>query len=192
MMASMILKGAGFATYLLQAAQSNPGALPADQFGQQIALETVRHSPQNGPAGIFVPIGFFALILGIFWLRWRQQQARMQSRAEFHKQLLDKFATGRDFADFLESKASQRFLESLWSQGTPSKEKSLRNGIVVAMLGLAMIGLSWMKKEFVVPGVLLLAVGAGFLICFVISDRLAKSRNQAEGPGAANSPLSQN
>ena len=192
MMANLILKGAGFATYLLQAAQTNTGALPPDQFGQQIALEAVRHSPQDGPAGIFVPIGFFALVLGIFWLRWRQQQARLQTRAEFHKQLLDKFATGRDFADFLESKASQRFLASLWSQGTPSKEKTLRNGIVVTMLGLAVVGLSWMKKDLVIPGVLLLAVGAGFLIFFVISNRLAKSRNQGEGPGPENLPVSQN
>lgn len=192
MTASLIMKGAGFAAFLLQAAQSSPGPLPPDQFGQQIALEAVRHSPEGGPTGILVPIGFFALILGIFWLRWRQQQASLQSRAEFHKQLLDKFATGRDFADFLESKASQRFLEALWSQGTPSREKTLRNGIVVTMLGLAVFGLSWMKKDFVIPGVLLLAVGVGFLIFFVISDRLAKNRRQPEGPGQANSALSQN
>jgi len=188
MMASLIPMGAKVAPFLFQALQSNPGDVQSDQLGQQIALEAVRHSPANGP-GILVPITLFAMVFGIVWLRWRQQQARLHARSEFQKQLSEKFATGRDFADFLESKASQRFLESLWSQGTPSKEKTLRNGIVVAMLGLACFGLSWMKRGFLVPGVLLLALGAGLLISFAISDRLAKNRTQPGELGPTNLPV---
>jgi hypothetical protein len=189
---SLILIGARFTPFLLQAGQTLPGASPPGQFDQQIALEAVRHSPANGLVGILVPLSLFAMILGIVWLRWRQQQAQLQTRAEFHKQLLDKFASGRDFAEFLESKGSQRFLEELWSQGAQSKEKTLRNGIVVAMLGLSMLGLTWMEKDFVIPGVILVAVGAGYLISFAISNRLSKSRNLAKEPGSGNSPVSQN
>ncbi len=191
MIANLILIGTRVAPYLLQAAQANPGDASGDQIGQQIALEAVRHNPANG-VGIFVPISLFAMILGILWLKWRQQQAQLQTRAEFHKQLLDKFTSGRDFAEFLEAKGSQRFLDALWSQGPPSHEKTMRNGILVGMLGLAFLGLSWMRKDFVIPGVLLLAVGAGFLIFFAISYRLSKSRNLPNEPGSGNLSASQN
>jgi hypothetical protein len=191
MIANLILMGTRVAPHFLQAAQTNPGDASGDQIGQQIALEAVRHNPANG-TGILVPIALFAMILGIVWLKRRQQQTQLQTKAEFHKQLLDKFATGRDFADFLESKGSQRFLEALWSQGAPSKENTLRNGILVGMLGLAFLGLSWMKKDFIIPGVLLLAVGAGFLVFFAISYRLSKSRNLPNEPGPGDLPVSQN
>jgi len=187
---SMVVIGAKVAPFLYQATQTGTGTAQDDQFSQQIALEAIRNNPGRGPVGIIVPIGFFALILGLVWLKRRQQQAQLQAKADFHKQLLDKFSSGRDFADFLESKGSQRFLEALWSQGTPSKEKTLRNGIVVAMLGLAFFALAWMNKEFVIPGVLFLAVGAGFLIFFAISYRLSKSCSLVDEPGRENPPVS--
>ena len=192
MIASLILLGARITPLLFQAAQTIPGSETPGQLDQQIALEAVRHSRANGLIGILVPIALFAMVLGIVWLKWRAQQALMQTKAEFNKQLLDKFATGHDFAEFLESKGSQRFLDELWSQGAQSKEKSLRNGIVVAMLGLAMLGLTWTEKDFVIPGVMLVAVGAGYLISFAISRRLSNSRNLADGPGPGNLPASQN
>jgi multisubunit Na+/H+ antiporter MnhB subunit len=192
MIASLILIGTRITPFFLQTTQSLPDSQPPGLLDQQIALEAVRHGPMNVLTGILVPLGLFAMIFGIIWLRWRQQQALYQTRAEFHKQLLDKFATGRDFAEFLESKGSQRFLEELWSQGAQPKEKTLRNGIVVAMLGLSMLALTWVEKDFVIPGVMLVAVGAGFLIAFAISRRLSKSRNLANDPGPGNLPASQN
>jgi hypothetical protein len=192
MIASLILIGTRITPFFLQTTQPLPDSQPPGLLDQQIALEAVRHGPMNVLTGIFVPLGLFAMIFGIIWLRWRQQQALYQTRAEFHKQLLDKFATGRDFAEFLESKGSQRFLEELWSQGAQPKEKTLRNGIVVAMLGLSMLALTWVEKDFVIPGVMLVAVGAGFLIAFAISRRLSKSRNLANDPGPGNLPASQN
>lgn len=192
MIASLILIGTRIAPCLLQTAQTLPDSQTPDQFGQQIALEAVRHGPMNVLTGILVPLGLFAMIFGIIWLRWRQQQALNQTRAEFHKQLLDKFASGRDFAEFLESKGSQRFLEEMWSQGAQSKEKTLRNGVVVAMLGLAMLALTWVEKDFVIPGVLLVAMGGGYLIAFAISRRLSKNRNLANEPVPGNFPASQN
>jgi hypothetical protein len=192
MIASLILIGTRITPFFLQTTQSLPDSQPPGLLDQQIALEAVRHGPMNVLTGILVPLGLFAMIFGIIWLRWRQQQALYQTRAEFHKQLLDKFASGRDFAEFLESKGSQRFLEELWSQGAQPKEKTLRNGIVVAMLGLSMLALTWVEKDFVIPGVMLVAVGAGFLIAFAISRRFSMSRNLANDPGPGNFPASQN
>jgi hypothetical protein len=189
-MASLILMGTRAIPYLLQAAQTTPGAEPPGQFGQHIRLEAVRHD--NLP-GLVVPLALFAMILGIVWLKRRHQQALLQARVEFHKQLLDKFASGKEFAEFLESKGSQRFLDELRSSmGEQTEDKALRYGIVVAMLGLSMFALTWEDKDFVIPGVILLAVGAGFIISFVISQRLSKSRMLSSQTGSGNSPGSQN
>jgi hypothetical protein len=180
------LAGTRFVSLLLQA-QANPDRLSPDQR-TQIAIEALKHpgaeTPLNGALALLVPFALFAAVVLIIWLVLRQRQARSQVRAEFHKQLLDKFSSGREFADFLESKGSQRFLEELWSQKMGPKEqvlRSMRNGIVLAMLGLGMLALSWREKGLLVPAVLILALGVGFLISTAISHRLSKQWEQESG-----------
>src|SRR5712691_3944796 len=158
------LAGVKFASLLLQA-QPNAGELSPEQQ-TQIALEAVKQHG-NGVLALLIPFAFFVAVVLIIWLLLRQRQARIQVRAEFHKQLLDKFSSGREFADFLESKGSQRFLEELWSQKMGPKEqilRSMRNGIVLAVFGFGMLALSWRTKGLLVPAVLILALGFGFLI----------------------------
>jgi len=173
-----------FVSLLLQA-QPNPDRLSPDQR-TQIALEALRQhgGAAQGILGILVPIALFAAVVLIIWLLLRQRQARTQVRAEFHKQLLDKFSSGREFAEFLESKGSQRFLEELWSQKMGPKEqilRSMRNGIVLAVFGFGMLALSWRTKGLLVPAVLILALGVGFLISTAITHRLSKQWEQESG-----------
>src|SRR5580704_16058517 len=145
---------------LLQAVPANPGALTPEQFRQQIALETVRHRAEGSYLAVLVPFAFFALIAMLVWFGTRKRQAEIQARADFHKQLLDKFGSGKEFAEFLESKGSQRFLEELWAQGGPKNRvlSGVQNGIVLAMLGLGFLGLSFVRRGLVVPGVIVLAL----------------------------------
>jgi hypothetical protein len=189
MIASLSFVGTS-AMHYLQAAEPNTGTMTSDQLSQQIALEAIRHNPANSPFGILVPISVFAMIVAIVWLGMRQKQTRLRIRAEFHKQLLDKFNSGREFAEFLESKGSQRFLEELRSQGTDSKERPLRFGIVLTMLGLALLGLSWMKKDLLIPGVLILALGSGYLISSFVSYRLSKKWTLTKEVGSGNAEVS--
>src|SRR5215472_15789827 len=63
-----------------------------------------------GPFAVLIPIALFAMIVLIQIVIARRRQAEMQARAEFQKQILDKFSSGKEFADFLCSAASQRFL----------------------------------------------------------------------------------
>jgi uncharacterized membrane protein YedE/YeeE len=156
----------------------------AAQFRQQIALEHAKH--QN-LTELLVPLAFFALIFAIVWLASRKRHAQIQAQAEFHKQLLDKFGSGREFSEFLESRGSQRFLDELWSQGAGTKQRvlnCLRNGIILAVLGLGLLGLTLMHRELLVPAVVILAVGIGFLIATAVSLRLSKQWGQGQGPGA--------
>jgi hypothetical protein len=189
-MANLILVGTSAVHFLLQAVEPGASSMTPEQFKQQIALEAVRHNPANSPVSFLVPIALFAMILAIVWLGMRQKQTRLRIQAELHKQLLDKFGSGREFAEFVESPGSQRFLEGLWSKSAESKERPLRNGIILATLGLALVGLSFMKKGLLIPGVIVLALGAGYLIATAISYRLSKELKQSKEPSPGNAPTS--
>ena len=188
MMANLLLVGARALPFILQAVEPSPGSMTREQFNQQIALEAVRHNPATGVTGVLVPLALFGMILAIVWLGTRQKQARLRIKAEFNKQLLDKFGSGREFAEFLESPGSQRFLEELWTKSADPKEGSLRNGIVLTMLGLALAGLSLMKRGLLIPGVIALARGVGYLISTAISYRLEKSRELTKMAGTGSAP----
>jgi len=188
------LIGTRIVPLLLQAAQSNPDALTPDQLTQIILEASKQHvNAAGGFVAVLVPFAFFATIIAILWLLIRQKQARIQARTEFHKQVLDKFQSGREFAEFMESKGSQRFLEELWSQSLGPKDRiltAMRNGIVLAALGLGMLGLSVTRRGFVIPAVLALALGVGFLISTAISYRLSKQWEQNQKSDRENAPVS--
>lgn len=185
----MHLIAARLVPMLLQATPSDSGQMSAEQKFE-IAKEALSHGPE--PAGILVPIlvplAFFATIVAIAWLIVLYRRSQAQARAEFQKQVLDKFASGREFAEFLESPASKRFLDELGSRG-PKEQilSSMRTGVVLAVLGLGLLVLSFARRGFVIPGVLALALGAGFLIATAVSYRLSKQWEQNQEPrqGAA-------
>lgn len=126
--------------------------------------------------GVLVPISSFGLVAFVVWMLVRNSQAKRRAWTEFHKQLLDKFASGGEFAQFLDTKGGQRLLEGLWSQQVNAKERilrSMRGGVVLTILGLGTLGLSYAGHHLLVPGVLILALGIGFLVSTAISYRLS-------------------
>jgi hypothetical protein len=187
MMAHLV--GMKFVPWLLQG-QLNPSGLTPEER-TQVALQALK-----GPGSfveILVPIAFFAMVIVIFWLVIRQRQARIQARGEFQKQMLDKFNSGRELGEFLESKGGQQFLSELRSQSLGSKDrilKAMQNGIVLAVLGLGMLGLSLVKGGFLVPAVLALALGVGFLISTAIAIRLSRKWNQDQESHNENAAVS--
>ncbi len=188
------LIGTRIVPLLLQSAQSNPDELTPDQLTKIILEASKQHVNAAGDfVAVLVPFAFFATIIAILWLLIRQKQLRIQARTEFHKQVLDKFQSGREFAEFMDSKGSQRFLEELWSQSMGPKDRiltAMRNGIVLAALGLGMLGLSVTRRGFVIPAVLALALGVGFLISTAISYRLSKQWEQNQKSDRENAPVS--
>jgi len=142
---------------------------------------------------ILVPLGFFAMVVVIFWLVTRQRQTRIRARVEIQKQLLDKFNSGRELGDFLESRAGQQFLLELQSKSTGAKDRiltALQNGIVLAALGLGMLGLSLARRGFLIPAVLTLALGVGFLISTAAASRLSRKWDQNQVSHRENAPVS--
>jgi len=127
--------------------------------------------------GVFVPVAFFAMVVLIIFAIARQRQAEIRARAEFQKQILDKFSSGREFVEFLGTEGSQRFLQSLSASPFGARERvlrTMRGGITIAVVGIGFLLLAATRRGFVVPGVLLLALGVGLLISAAVSFQLLK------------------
>jgi hypothetical protein len=176
--------GAGIGAALLQSTPPSSSEMTADQKFElaRLALQSPSHnSPLQGALALLVPFAFFATITLIIWLFLLYRRSRMQARADLQRHLLDKFASGREFAEFLDSEASQRFLDEMGSRG-PKEQilSSMRNGVVLAVLGLGLLGLALAKRGFLVPGVIVLALGAGFLVATAVSYKLSKQWEQQQ------------
>ncbi len=205
---------------LLQGGNPNPNPNPSPEFEHQIeqqvesALKDAQIGQQIGEAlkqvpwhqvtiigaltGVLVPLGFFALIGLIIWMQVRRSQARTKAQLELQKQLLDKFTSGREFGEFLESKGGQRFLDNALTQSSPpragSNVKWIRTGTFLSVFGLGLLLLSGMRHGFLVGGAVVLALGLGFLISGAVSHRLSeKWAIKPDKPsGIGNEPVSQN
>lgn len=180
-------------TFLQHAAppvQGPIGPFTDQQFRQQLALEAMRNGWAHHAPDILVPIALFTMVAVVVWLAVRGKQARIRAQAELQKHLLDKFASGQEFAAFLESKGGQKFLNELWSPRANARERmarSLSAGVILSALGVGCLVLAFFaghQHGLIVPAVILLALGVGFLIVAYIANRLSKqwAENPQSGP----------
>lgn len=167
-----------------------------EEVQQQFRRGPFRFGPRAGGSEgleVLIPLAFFALIALIVFVVARRRQAELRARAEFQKQVLDKFSSGKEFAEFLGSEGSQRFLDSLSSHAHGSGDRILRgmrSGITLAVLGIGFLLLTPLRHGFVVPGVIIFALGAGLLISAAASYHFSKKWSGG-GPAAPGRPLSQ-
>ncbi len=145
-------------------------------------------------AEILIPLAGCTMIVLIVFFSIRLRQARVQSRTELHKHLLDKFSSGGELTTFLESEGGKKMLADLGSERIDPREswlKSLRTGIVLAFLGL---GLSVLTEEFgadedlIVPGGVCLALGLGFVVAAITTRLLTRSDDKQETEPDAAAP----
>ena len=67
-------------------------------------------------SAVFMPLGSFVMVVFIIWFVTRQKQAKVQARTDLHKHLLDKFGSGNELAEFLESEGGKKMLGELWEE----------------------------------------------------------------------------
>ncbi len=128
--------------------------------------------------GMLIPFGAFVMIAFVVWFGTREKQARVQARTELHKHLLDKFGSGTELAQFLETEGGKKMVEDLGSERKDPHARTLGlliPGTVLSCLGLGFLVLTYEVQNLVIPGGLVLAVGIGFLIAAFVSLRLSKS-----------------
>ena len=129
---------------------------------------------------LFIPFAGIAMIVFIMWLVFRGEHQKMQARTERHKQLLDKFGSGTELSEFLETDGGKKMLEDLARGSVTPEQRALRlmiAGSVLTCLGVAFLILTFRVPDLVIPGGLILAVGIGLLIGAFVMLRLSKSRD---------------
>jgi hypothetical protein len=138
---------------------------------------------------ILVPIAFFAVVGWIVYIvvEGSRRKERMKTFTEFYSRLLDRMQSPKDFGDFLQTAGGQRFLETLSvERGHPIDRvlRAVQAGLVTLLLGIgffaasefARISSDWDDQNFLrIVGVILMALGVGFLLSATASFSITKS-----------------
>ena len=128
--------------------------------------------------GTLIPFGAFVMVVFIVWFETRQKQTRVQARTELHKHLLDKFGSGAELAQFLETEGGRKMVEDLGTDRVSPKERALKHiraGFIMLFLGIGFLVATYEESNLVIPGAVFIALGIGFLIGAYVTLRLSKS-----------------
>lgn len=138
--------------------------------------------PFMGAGNIFpmlIALGAFAMVVCIAWLDTRRKQARIQARAEWNKQLLDKFASSQELVAFLGQEGSERFLDEMWSEKQHGPKERILGiiipGCILTSIGIGFLLLSTKTPGLRTAGVTIFAAGIGLLIAAAVSYRFSKA-----------------
>ena len=121
---------------------------------------------------ILVPFGLLAAVVGIVWLRTRVNQTRLGKNAETLHQLLAKFESGRELADFMETEGGRQFMRQF--EPNANMLGTLATGIVFTSLGLGMFLLMTRDSGFLYPAVISLALGIGLIAAAFVAKQVAE------------------
>jgi hypothetical protein len=123
-----------------------------------------------------------AVVSGV--LESRQRALAIRSRTDLLNRILDKFGSSRDFIELSEAPGGKRLLEALGSEPNGVGAKILtavQRGVVLTVVGIGVLLLSLTitenaVEEFIrICGVVLFALGIGYLGSSALSYRMARS-----------------
>ena len=127
----------------------------------------------------------------ILWVFGSYRLRREKNRSEDRNRLLERFATGAELAEFLNSAAGERFFRTLGAPPLDAERalaRSVATGVVLLFLGAGFLLLGWAGvvggEPFYVPGALLSMGGIGVLTASAISARLLRRSRNGEDGGA--------
>jgi hypothetical protein len=129
-----------------------------------------------------VPIGVFAMVVMIVWLVHLAKQKRLSEQAELQKHFLNKFNSAQELTQFLDTPQGQSFLKDMRIGGDAAGPKdriirSVKGGILLLALGAGFLILLRFERDLIYPAAILLALGVGFLIGATVSYWLSKRWN---------------
>ena len=127
----------------------------------------------------------------LFWawvvwaiLEWR----KTRHKSQLQNKIVDKFQSVQEFNEFLQSKEGNKFLNFVRFNGQTPKGKllsSLSKGVILVTLGIALILVGQIfpreMKYFIAIGIVLIALGVGFLISTFIAYTLSKKWGIIDG-----------
>ncbi len=123
---------------------------------------------------MFTMWAFFGYVLYLITVTIRHKQ-----RNAMQQHVLDKFASAKDFAEFVQSPAGQKYVMSFADTATSSQSailNSVRTGVVLLFTGLGFQFTNFGSASLLPLriGIVLASVGIGFLISAAISFWLAR------------------
>lgn len=132
---------------------------------------------------IFLTIVAFPLMFAFMaWLIWViLEWFRIRHRSQLQNKILEKFTTVQEFNDFIQSKEGNKFLKFVSYNGLAPRQKilsSLSRGIIISFIGVSLILIGQIfteeMKYFLAFGIIIIALGLGFLVSTFISYTLSK------------------
>ena len=134
---------------------------------------------------VFIP----ALFIFGGWLVWSiLDWLKMRHKSQLQNRILEKFTTVQEFNDFIQSKEGNKFLNFLSFNGSTPRQKilsSLSKGVIITFVGISLILIGQIfpeeMKYFLAFGIILIALGLGFLASTLISYTLSKKWGIIDG-----------
>lgn len=127
---------------------------------------------------ILITLGLIAGAVGIIWLRARVHQVRLAKQAETQQQLLAKFQSGHELAEFIATEDGKRFLRQFESDPHRTMLVILSAGIVSAVVGLGFLVLMRWEDGFLFPSVVTMALAVGLILAALVSKKLSDEWRQ--------------
>ncbi len=138
---------------------------------------------------VLIPVAFFTAVGWIVYVvvEGSRRKERMKTFTDFYSRLLDRMQSPKEFGEFLQTPGGQRFLETLTvERGHPIDRvlRAVQAGLVVLLLGIGFFAASefarmagnWDGQSFLrIVGVILMALGVGFLLSATASFSITKS-----------------
>ncbi len=141
-------------------------------------MEVIMSDPE-----VFLSIVAFPLMFAFMgWLIWTiLEWFRMRHKSQLQNKILERFTTVQELNDFIQSEEGNKFLKLFSSNGSAPRQKilsSLSRGIIISFIGVSLILVGQIfsieMKYFLASGVVLIALGLGFLVSTFISYTLSK------------------
>jgi hypothetical protein len=136
------------------------------------------------PRAILAGIGIFVLAAAFLTILY--SSARQRRQTEIRKALIEKFGSAQDLGAFLQTPGGARFVSDLFSGSnspTHSVLGSIQKGVIILIVGIALVGIGFVSEMSIVAiGALLAAVGLGFLISAAITRHLSRKWGLLEAP----------
>jgi hypothetical protein len=126
---------------------------------------------------VILVLGELAFAGFITWVVVRKRESRMRQRSEERVRVLERFSSGQEMTEFLNSSAGSRYLELLGdrvSHPIKSLSVTVTAGIISIFAGGAFQIISKTVTDadqmgFRIPGILGLVVGVGILVSAAVS-----------------------
>ena len=137
-----------------------------------------------------VPIAGIAMIVAVVWIISSARVKSAQIQSETVGRLVDKLGSGQEAMAYLESESGQKLLEVL-TKGPGSPHTRILGaaiaGVVLSTLGLGLLiaGDTHVGNHALGGGIVILALGIGFLLAAGLSYKLSKSWGLVSGKDAA-------